>query len=474
MSQLKKASILTLFIFILSGCSSQPLTLKEQFKPKNLSADELQASCLSGLTGACSLLGKGSEPGQKHGILQGPSSETETTLVVLRKDSEKLIYAYRQVGSTSLQAWSYPLFQTRERSFSEYEVDHIRITDLKPHQHYEFLVIEDNGMVKDQRFFRGLDSKKKNPKISIASCMDDSLKDVAHQIWPQFLSHKPDLVLLIGDNVYADKYTVNFGNANPEIIWNRYVETRQALPLFFAKDLIPVMATWDDHDYGKNSGDRTYEHREGARQVFFDFFPQEYKVKNFSRGSGVSNSLVAFNVQLVLLDSRFDRSPNRLKVADETHFGRENEQWLYKQMRSHSVPTFLIEGDQFFGGYHNYESYEGNHPNSFKTFLSKLKTFSQPVLFVSGDRHHTEIIKPPLSALGYQTYELTSSAIHSTRYANSFIKSPSPNKLVGVAGEYNYMTVDLKKVEKKSITILVESFGLNNKKFYSQTLNIKK
>ena len=467
-----------LFIFFvaISGCTSQPLTPKEQFKPQTLSTEELQKSCLRGLTAACALIDKAMEPQQKHPVLQGASSSTETTLVVQRQKSENLVYAVRRTDQNKLKDWSYAVFETRSRSFSDYVEDQIHLSGLKSDKGYEFLVFDDGGMLKDQRFFHTLNSKKKNAKINIASCMNDTYMDVAKQIWPEFMDQKPDAIFLIGDNVYADKATVNFGPATAEILWNRYVETRQSLPLFYSKTLTPVFAIWDDHDYGKNSGDRTFEHREASRQVFLDFFPQDHRLQDVSRGdSGLTYSLFAFSVNWFFMDNRFERSPNGLRVADETQWGVGNEKWLEQRLKANPWPAFVIEGDQFFGGYHPFESYENNHPESFKNFFLKtVKSTSKPMLFMSGDRHLTEIIIAPKDKLGYQTYELTSSGIHSTRYPHAYEKNPNPHMLVGVPGEYNYMVLDLKEVKPRSITIQVESFGLNNKKFYSKILTVKK
>lgn len=466
--------IFTFISILISGCASQPLTIKEQFKPKTLSAEDMHKACLRGLSAACSLLNKGSEAQQKHPILQGASSESETTLVVQRKTEETLIYAIRKSDQKDLKDWSYPFFQTRFRSFSDTSEDHVHLISLKPNTTYEIIVFDESGMLKDQRFFKTINRNKKNAKIAIASCMNDRFSDVALKIWPELLAHEPDLIFLIGDNVYADNYTVNFGPANAEIIWNRYVQTRQLLPLFYAKNLIPVFAIWDDHDYGKNGGDRTFEHREASRQVFFDFFPHDYQLVDYDRGEGVSHSFFAYNLNWIFMDARFDRSPNGVKLADETHWGLENEKWLKQKLKSAQWPVFLIEGDQFFGGYHPFESFEGNHPDAFKRFLKELKSIHKPVMFISGDRHLTEIIIAPKDKLGYQTYELTSSGIHSTRYANAYEKTPNPHKLVGVPGEYNYMTMTIKGVSHQSINVQIESFGLDNKKFYSENLTVKK
>ena len=46
-------------------------------------------------------------------------------------------------------------------------------------------------------------------------------------------------------------------------------------------------------------------------------------------------------------------------AKDQTHFGAEGERWLSEQLAQSKEPTFLVSGDQFFGGYHPFESYRG-------------------------------------------------------------------------------------------------------------------
>ena len=34
----------------------------------------------------------------------------------------------------------------------------------------------------------------------------------------------------------------------------------------------PLLATWDDHDYGKNDAGMEYPQKEGSKNIFLDFF----------------------------------------------------------------------------------------------------------------------------------------------------------------------------------------------------------
>src|SRR5262249_15204327 len=61
---------------------------------------------------------------------------------------------------------------------------------------------------------------------------------------------KPELVLLIGDNSYADLDRSR--KVAPEVIKEKY-DTLAKLPGYQKlKATCPILATWDDHDFGKN------------------------------------------------------------------------------------------------------------------------------------------------------------------------------------------------------------------------------
>jgi alkaline phosphatase D len=325
----------------------------------------------------------------------------------------------------------------------------------------------------DKRTFRALDLKRKRVRIAVISCMDDHLKDVADKMWPQVTGQKPDLMFWIGDNVYSDHVEGKWQDTTPDILWDRYVQTRQDLPVFRAPVLIPVLATWDDHDYGRNDADRTYAYKDKSLEIFFSFFAQKRPGPGLERGPGVASWFSAFNAQFALMDDRYFRSPDKLDVPDQTHFGPDQEKWLNDHLADATLPVWMISGDQWFGGYHRFESYEGSHPKSFQAQLPSYRKSKVPLLFVSGDRHLSEILNVPAEVLGYPTYEVTSSGIHATVFPNAFKENPSPHQLVGVAGVYNYSILELMHSERRLLQISVQAFGPDEKLLYQKTLTVK-
>ncbi len=420
---------------------------------------------------ACALSGAEVRAAHTLPILQGISGEKEARVVVLAPKGKNLRY-YLQVQDR-VRKLAHEIVRIPGLSR---ELHQLHLFDLDPAASYTLMTVGPNAEMWDRRVLRALDTKKKRARIAVVSCMDDALADVQSRIWPELLQQAPDAILMIGDNTYADR---SGGKARAvssiEQIWRRYAETRAALDVFKADPLVPVIATWDDHDYGKNDGDRTFTLKDEALGVFFAFFPQRQPFAGFRVGPGVSSWWTAFGVNFALLDDRSFRSPNRAELPDQTHFGVDQEKWLKEGLAEAKTPVFLISGDQFFGGYHGFESYEGSHPASFKKQLDLWRATARvPLVFMSGDRHLSEIIKVPAEHLGYPSFEITSSGVHAKVFPEAFKKAPSPLQLAGVAGEYNYSIVEIMEAGKGRLQLDVKSFGLGRKMHYQKTLMVKR
>lgn len=79
-------------------------------------------------------------------------------------------------------------------------------------------------------------------KIAFGSC---GSQDSPLPIFDVVVKHKPDLFIFLGDNLYGD-------TKNMKDLQEDYA-TLSAKPTFQnLKRNVPIIAIWDDHDYGKN------------------------------------------------------------------------------------------------------------------------------------------------------------------------------------------------------------------------------
>ena len=110
---------------------------------------------------------------------------------------------------------------------------------------------------------RGLDLSNAPKKIAFGSCADQTKPQ---PIWQQVTNEKPDLMIMMGDNIYASK----------EETKNQIEQYKKlaAIPEYKkAREMIPFMATWDDHDFGLDDGGADHIAKEEARKAFWFHWP---------------------------------------------------------------------------------------------------------------------------------------------------------------------------------------------------------
>lgn len=396
-------------------------------------------------------------------VLQGATDQTSTVLSLLVPKNKIFTYSI-QLDKTLLRT---PTPVEVHQEGSPWKIVNIPLTGLHPGATYTLRALS-NGELIDERFFKTL-AKDLSPKIAVISCTSDYYKDIQKKQWELVAAQSPDLLFLIGDNVYVDSAGAP---SSEKDIWRRYQETRLTLDLYKQKTLTPVFATWDDHDFGINNGDSSFPFKEQSKTIFHAFFPVA-DTPSIQKGPGVASYFEHKKNHYLFLDNRTFRTKKHQTPGD-SHFGKEQEEWLLKIISKKKGVFWLISGDQFFGGYHNFESYQGDHPDLFKQFLKKLEQKKKIVLFVSGDRHIAELIKVPKKHLGYTTYELTSSGLHAKMFPGSLQNTPNSDAVFNKDGELNYLILKPQLASKYKMRADVQYFGENNRSIYSGSVEIER
>ena len=364
-----------------------------------------------------------------------------------------LTYANKVILPTSITAFSW--------GNSPHIIHHLSFSGLQAQREYTLQVRVQKKIIDSRKLRPASLATANSIRFAIASCMYDIYEE-QKSIWSALLAQKPQLILLVGDNVYADKEIKGHGIvrnhggqtktqmvATPAELWRRYAETRAKLAIFQSKYLVPVHAVWDDHDYGMNNGDRSYPFKQAAKRIFKAFFHGHETHNVHMSGLGVGSYITLGDYSFFMLDNRFFRSPNLAAntspsqaIKNEAHFGDKQLAWLMNHLHD-KRHAFVVAGDQWFADYHRFESFANNHPNRFKHFIAKLKTIPTKLLFFSGDRHLSEIMELPAKQyLGYKTYEFTSSPIHAKVYPSNWDTIPNSLQKRGVAEQHNFLLLD--------------------------------
>lgn len=412
-------------------------------------------------------------------IVQCATSETETLINIfvprLKRYTYQVHVAREAPGEPEETAAVTPYARVEGPGF--YHIEKLKITGLRLGVDYALKVL-DRSTVVDERRFRALDTRKADPVFAILSCMCDDYRftQAIDPMWERLRSEKPDFLVLTGDAVYVDSFEfVERKKATEADIWQRYVDAFRRIPLYHWQRLVPVLATWDDHDFGTNDGDRDFVAKDAALRLFQAIYGGQPIGDVWTQGpAGVSSVFHAFGQRFFLMDDRMFRQPNRDQLSAEPfgHWGESQHEWLVSALASDARPAWIFNGNQFFNGkaLDFKEAFEANHPAEFVTFVERLRAVNAPVVFASGDIHFSEIMRVPRERLGYETYEFTSSSMHS--YTGSGWENPM--RLDGAyALDFNFLLVR-SRAAAAGLAIDVKCLGLAPTPYFETSVSVRR
>lgn len=412
---------------------------------------------------ACQLSGKKVNWYPGTAILQAPSASGEALFVVAYDGSAPLRFVVQNSRDHSL------LFPEHERLIrpegSNQSLYHVQFRNNQlQNDSFVLIVYNELGELLDDREFEW-DHPRRIEKLRFAvlSCMKDSYKGT-EEIWDEVQRKDPELLLMIGDASYLTVGLKSLISMDQTRIWTRHMQTRMKLKVFRWKKIVPILAVWDDHDYGVNNGGRLFKNKAVSARIFRQFFPLSENDPNTKRGEGVGFARsFAFN-NFIFLDNRSFRDEKN-KQGD--HLGKKQRQWLLENLNSKHW-NWIIKGDQFYGGYHPFESFQGDHPQAFSDFKKNLKQKQVHFSLVSGDRHLSEIIEIPATEFGEKRYEFTSSPAHSSVYPGASYKYKNPWRRQGVDGQWNFLMFETHQFNKE-VKVQVQSLGRAGQIFFKES-----
>jgi alkaline phosphatase D len=259
-------------------------------------------------------------------------------------------------------------------------------------------------------------------RIALGSCLfvNDKVFDRPGDIYGQkteilqaIARERPDAMVWLGDNCYYRE---------PDFFSERTLRYRQAHTRQLPEMQALLASThnyaiWDDHDFGTNDADRSYRMRETTLRVFKDYWANPSY--GTDRVPGVFGRVEWADLELFLLDDRYHRTPN-VREADprRTMFGAEQLDWLIDALSSSKATFKLVcNGNQILNPMTPWEAL-GRFPAEQKRLFAFLRDEKIPgIVFISGDRHHAELIRRNDIA-AYPLYDFTSSALTSTGWRN--------------------------------------------------------
>jgi alkaline phosphatase D len=236
-------------------------------------------------------------------------------------------------------------------------------------------------------------------RFAFGSCQNEN-RDM--KFWDAVAAQKPQAFLLIGDNVYGDTRPTNGADIPTLTASYRKLNTRAEFDRF--RRSVPMMTTWDDHDYGANDAGGAFAFKEWAEKVYESYWGASDEVR---ARPGVYESRIVGpegrRVQFILLDTRFFRSdlatmpyrdpaptlgwyiPNTDPKA--TILGADQWAWLAQELSKPAELRFIISSTQVVTDAHNFEGWTNFPKERDRLYALLAEKRIDNAIFLTGDRH---------------------------------------------------------------------------------------
>ena len=411
-----------------------------------------------------------STPKVVSGPMNGYSEHSECLVWVQTEACEKVKIEYRKKGNKDWLSEEQNLVYSKKASITKFI-----LTGLEFGSTYEYKILL-NG---NTEYKPGYNFEFKTKKMwewrtpppdftfLLGSCLyvNDSAYDRPGKPYGQgteilkSMSATPaDFMIWLGDNTYMRE--ADYSSASG--IQNRYLHTRKDANLQEFLSKMQHYAMWDDHDYGENDASSSYDLKDVSKETFMQYWGNKTYGQD---GKGIYSSFRFSDAEFFLLDDRTFRDESDLdeNKTKKTQLGKDQITWLKNKLK-HSAASFkfVCVGGQFLNANTDKESF-----NLYKKEREEILQFIVDqniggVIFLSGDRHHTEILKEDKykDKLGYTFYDITSSPLSSgvsNIMKTEEAKNPQrvPNTLVV---ENNYCSIKISGPKKGERVLLITCY----------------
>jgi alkaline phosphatase D len=302
-------------------------------------------------------------------------------------------------------------------------------------------------------------------------------------IFDVVVDHQPDLFVFLGDNIYGDTENMDTLRAKYERLGNK--PTYQNL-----KNNVPIIATWDDHDFGWNDTGSSYPYKEESKEIFLDFFGEPASSARRDHPGIYHSYLYEYGentLQVILLDGRTfrdDLKPYGGEFDDDRRYsfygndyaphtdstvvflGEAQWEWLEKELRVPADIRIIGSGTQFGIEWNGYEAW-ANFPHEQQRMLDLIKqTKASGVMFISGDVHYSEISR--LETDFYPIYDFTSSGLSSTW----LFATPNNNRIEGPVMDNHFGLITI-FWDQENTEIMMETWDVTDNQRIEYTIPLK-
>ncbi len=246
------------------------------------------------------------------------------------------------------------------------------------------------------------DSERIVERIATAGC---HRQDQPAPALVRYVAAKPDLMLWVGDNVYAD-------TENDIEYLKKCHYALAAKPAFQQlREQTTMMATWDDHDFGLNNVGKHYPLKKESKAFFREFWQLEDRIS--AEQEGVYHSRIFGTgdraVQVIMLDPRYNRDD---EGPESDTLGEAQWKWLEGELAKPATLRLIVSGYQVLLEPGTPWETWAKFPEARQRLYDLIKTKkAEGVIFITGDQHSGEVLRVR-DALGYDGIEFMFAGIN--------------------------------------------------------------
>lgn len=293
-------------------------------------------------------------------------------------------------------------------------------------------------------------------RIAFGSC---AFQWVEQPIFRAVVAAEPDLYLSLGDAIYGDFDGENTFDVTPESLWEEWQKLADQPDWQHLIANVPVMATWDNHDYGHHSAGEEFPLKAESQEIFLDFFGEP--VGSERRKTPGIYTAETFGppgqrVQVILLETRYFKGPPVLaerpegaggslgKFApnddpDVTLLGPAQWAWLEEQLRQPADVRFIASSTQIVPDQKGMDEW-GNYPLEREKLFGLIEsTGAEGVVLLTGNVHFSELSKTDGGL--YPLYDFTASGL--THVNEEYPQAPNDYRVGGPFVDVSFGLVEI-------------------------------
>lgn len=411
----------------------------------------------------------------KAGPMVGYSEINEVALWIQTTEESNIQIAYWPVGEPDNNF-------TTER-FKTLAVDSFVSTtvigNLQPGTIYEYIILVNGFQIIDENKQQTFQTQhiwehRYDPpsfRVALGSCVyvNEEQYDrpgkpygAGYDIFKTISNRSPQLMLWLGDNTYL---RAKEWNSMPGII-HRHSHTRSIPEMQDLLGKAHHYSIWDDHDYGPNDATYSFYNKDKTKKAFKMFWPNP-GAGNSNLG-GITYSFQWSDVDFFMLDDRWFRTAQYEKGYSQM-LGKGQIDWLIDGLKqSRATYKVIACGSQVLSTAKVYENYANYDEREY--LIGRLEEENiKGVVFVTGDRHHSELSKLKLKN-GNTIYDFTVSPLTS-RVSTVGDKETNDNRVEGsLKAERNFGEIFVKG-KRNNRTLKLSLFNPNGEEIYKIELN---